>query len=207
MGLLGGGPDGQRVVPGLVDGQHSPGFHGCGGQALDLEALLYAVCGPSEGRLDVAALLDDPQPHVRAQVGMHEGSVVFEAFDGVHERVHRLVVHSHQLRGVPGHVPVGGNHDRHGLAHIADPVPGHDRLLHGPHLGHRPLTVHAAGGHVTQDAPDVLSGQHRHHAWGAYGRRGVNGYDSGAGVGTPDGVSVEGIGDTDVVHERALALQ
>lgn len=115
------------------------------------------------------------------------------------------VVHLDQLGGVARLLERVGDHQRHGVAHEADPVDGEDRA---PRLraGRAVAVLHDRAVHVVlHRRVEIGAGQHRDHA-----RRLLRGRDVQRGdVGVRDGRTKEegvrrGLG-RDVVHVAAMS--
>ena len=113
----------------------------------------------------------------------------------------RFVGHRHALGAIGGDVGVVGDHDRDDLAHVARPLPCHDRMHVRPalRLGHQ--RRHVRGGQLRQ----VVERPHRGHAGQRAGRAAVDRHHAGVGVGAPHQDRVEQIRHAHVVEIAAVA--
>ena len=181
----------------MVHGHRSPALQGHAGVAPHAELGLQHVPGPGEGRVDIAGLLGE---HVG--LGVEPPVEVAERADRIEYRRHFRHLHDHGLGAVLGDVRVDREHRGHGLAHVAHPVLGQDRLAVGNHLvgTHLSEVDGRYGGHIGA-SPD------RGHAGYGQGPGGVYRLDRPMGHLGSDDPHVELVREVDVGDESALAPQ
>ncbi len=173
-----------------------------GGDAVEVQAVdLDHVVGVLERPVHVPVVVHAVPHDVRADLLVEDRGVGIGRGHRVHDRGQRLVLDVHQLGGVARYVARLGQHQRDGVALIADLVRRQAVLL----------DVSAGlGGDLEErlgELADLGAGQRGEHPVEALGLRGVDGGDPGVRHGRADEVGVPHPSLPGVVRERALALE
>ena len=139
--VLGGGPDGHRVLTRFVVREDAARLHRRRSEPLVDHPLRHHHLGVGERLVDGAvvdrlhvgrdtgAARHQRHREVVLEVGMDLRRLAGHRQLGIDHRRQRLVVDDDGVGGVARQVTVGGNHHRHRLAHIADRVDRHRRMI------------------------------------------------------------------------------
>ena len=145
MGLLGRGPDGERLVGAAELDQEAAALDRMGGAAMLPEILVQHMGGLAEGRLGIP--IGDPvgRDDVGFELAAHGRRIGLRGLAAVGGRRQRLVIDLDQGGGVLGEIAVVRDHERDRLAHVGDLAVGERE---GPHPLER-----RSGVRVPQHAP------------------------------------------------------
>ena len=157
VGMLGGVPHREKVVAGLVVGQHAPGLHGRRRQPLHLKLLPYHPVSLAEGPVQVTPGVDGAQYYVATQVLVEQRSVIPHGSQGVDQTGQWFIVHHDLLYPVSSRLGVLGHHDGHRLADVGHLALSEHRMGWRAHL----VGVGVGPGRQIFDhAREIIRGKH-----------------------------------------------
>ena len=199
VGGLGGDPDLELPGVAVPNGDDPAGLHGDREVPVLEHGLGDDVGGGVEDppELVVDRLLH-PAAEVVGQLGVDDDVVAAQRLLHVDDGRQRLVLHLNELRRVLGQVAVGGDDQRHRVAHVADVVLGQGEQ--GTGVVRRKGPVHVAD----QVGVEVGGGEDGDDPFGGPGGGGVDPGDPGPGDVTAQEVGVQHPGKHDVVEIAAV---
>jgi hypothetical protein len=153
--------------------------------------------GVAHRRLDVASAERPFVALVRAELLVDHRSAVLERLLRIDDGGQRVVVHDHLLRRVDHAILVRAEHQRDGVAHVSNLLPGE-----GPMLGHLHLDARWRPDPRDRDldAVEVVPGEHGHDARVLACLLRVDRADAGVRLGRPYDRRVQHSGQVDVVR-------
>ena len=177
---LGGGPEGDRFLPGVILCGHRAALHGNGSQALVDQALGDNLVRARKRFFDVATPFLrkwECECYVVFKLGVHLGGVGLHRRFNVDCRRQRFVLDLHEVGRVPARIPIRRDNGDHRLSHETDRI---DRK-HGLFWELQPRNRRGAR-NGTDEMRDVLAGQYLHHPRRRLRRLRVDGNDVCVGV-------------------------